>query len=239
MVFVLPSVLGAFLVAPLVLYGISVKVFQEYLGYANCYLTMSISSIIQALVLGILIPLISSIIPVLNALTRNLTEALDWTRSKTLSVYVNILQKNKKDITVFLLFGSIACVYGFTIYYYLPLGLLSFNLNALMRVFVFILLGMMLGLVLLAMNVQRVIEVAFTHCFLVFESTQLRTMVLNNLTAHKFRNRLTSIIYSISLGFIIFIMVSVNLQLDAFISETIKKKGGYNNVENLSSYPAL
>ena len=38
-------------------------------------------------------------------------------------------------------------------------------------------------------------------------------MVTKNLEAHKMRNKMTSIIYSIALGFIIFLIVSYNLQM--------------------------
>ena len=38
-------------------------------------------------------------------------------------------------------------------------------------------------------------------------------MVTKNLTAHKLRNKMTSIIYSIALGFIIFLIVVYNLQI--------------------------
>ena len=43
----------------------------------------------------------------------------------------------------------------------------------------------------------------------------MKLMVLKNLTAHKVRNKMTSIIYSIALGFIIFLIVSYNLQIKA------------------------
>lgn len=42
----------------------------------------------------------------------------------------------------------------------------------------------------------------------------MRKLVLNNLTAHKMRNKLTAIIYSLSIGFIIFMIVAYKLIID-------------------------
>jgi hypothetical protein len=47
----------------------------------------------------------------------------------------------------------------------------------------------------------------------------MKLMVLKNLTAHKFRNKLTSIIYSLSIGFIIFLIVSYKLQIESIKTE--------------------
>lgn len=41
----------------------------------------------------------------------------------------------------------------------------------------------------------------------------MRLLVLKNLTAHKLRNKMTSIIFSLALGFIVFLIVSYNLQI--------------------------
>jgi hypothetical protein len=41
----------------------------------------------------------------------------------------------------------------------------------------------------------------------------MRRMIFMNLKAHRHRNKMTSIIYSISLGFLIFLVVAYNLEL--------------------------
>lgn len=50
---------------------------------------------------------------------------------------------------------------------------------------------------------------------LFWEKPSMRAMVLKNLVAHKLRNRLTAIIYSLALGFIIFLIVSLKLQIES------------------------
>jgi len=82
-----------------------------------------------------------------------------------------------------------------------------------LSIFFFILVGMILGLTLLAFNLQRVLEILLVHVMLIYENKEFRQMVLKNLLAHKIRNKMTSLIFSLALGFIIFLIVSYNLQL--------------------------
>ena len=130
-------------------------------------------------------------------------------------MYVEILDQDKQNMTSYILFGVVAVVYGLSIYYFLPLAMLSFNFALILRIFFFILVGMLFGLSLLAFNLQRGLEIILTHIFLFYEDKSMKLMVLKNLTAHKVRNKMTSIIYSIALGFIIFLIVSYNLQIKA------------------------
>ena len=166
---------------------------------------------LQGLFIGLFIPLVSSIAPIKNALSKNLNDSLDTNRSKTQAMYVEILDQDKQNMTSYITFGLISVIYGLSIYYFLPLAMLSFNFALILEIFFFILVGMLFGLSLLSFNLQRGLEILLTHVFLIFEKASMKTMVLKNLTAHRMRNKMTSIIYSIALGFIIFLIVSYNL----------------------------
>lgn len=48
-----------------------------------------------------------------------------------------------------------------------------------------------------------------------------------NLQAHRMRNKMTSLIYSMSLGFIIFLIVSYKLQINSTEIMELGRKGGY------------
>jgi hypothetical protein len=52
-------------------------------------------------------------------------------------------------------------------------------------------------------------------------------LVLKNLTAHKLRNKMTSIIFSLAIGFIVFLIVSYNLQIKSSSLLNLKKQGTY------------
>ena len=70
---------------------------------------------------------------------------------------------------------------------------------------------MLVGLCLLAFNMQRFIEIIFTHVFVFFEKKSMKMLILKNLNAHRMRNKMTSIIYSVSLAALIFNVVSSKL----------------------------
>lgn len=121
--FVLPAVLLAFACSFPVLYFI----FDAFLGDSIDYrpsIVPSWKGIGMAVFVGVLIPLLSSIIPIRRALSENLTDALNVNRSKNKGVLVTFIDKKTKDVLPFLLFGSVAVVFGFAIYYGFPVALL-------------------------------------------------------------------------------------------------------------------
>lgn len=133
---------------------------------------------------------------------------------------------------------------GFLIYYVLPLALLSSNFALLLNIFFFIILGMLLGcghlssffffnthhphsLVLLALNLQPLLERYFAKLVFFWENVGVRALLVKNMIAHRRRNRKTTLMYSLSLAFIIFITVSYELQATSFIYSEQQSHGGY------------
>jgi hypothetical protein len=98
---------------------------------------------------------------------------------------------------------------------------------------------MLFGLTLLSFNLQRLLEILLTHTLLAYEHSSMRMLVLKNLTAHKLRNKMTSIIFSLAIGFIVFLIVSYNLQIKSSSLLNLKKRGTYlvltSNTENAIS----
>lgn len=103
--------------------------------------------------MGTIIPIISSILPIQSALSKDLNESLDTSRSKTKATFVEVIDPNKSPMGSYIVFGVIAVGYGLSVYYYLPLAMLSFNFALILKIFFFILVGMLLGLTLLAFNI--------------------------------------------------------------------------------------
>lgn len=126
-----------------------------------------------------------------------------------------------------------------SIYYFLPLAMLTFNFALILQIFFFILVGMLLGLSLLAFNFQRFLEVFLTRVLLFFESKSMKLMILKNLEAHKMRNKLTSIIYSIALGFIIFLVVSAKVELESIKLQKLRDFGCYLKVDGFTIKPEI
>jgi len=133
--------------------------------------------------------------------------------------------------TPLLLIGAGLALFGAGTYYVLPLALLSFNLTLLMNMFVFLLVGMLLGLILLSLNVEHFIEQGIIYAFLWWNNAAIRAIVRKNLVAHRLRNRKTTILYALSLGFIIFVNVAYNLQVETFKYQQQARHGSYITVE--------
>jgi len=101
--------------------------------------------------------------------------------------------------------------YGIAIFVFLPVALLQFNLGLLLSIFFFILLGMIFGLSLLATNIQPVFEVFAVKILLFWEKTSMKQLILKNLISHRVSNKQTSIIYSLTVGSVIFLFVALSL----------------------------
>jgi ABC-type antimicrobial peptide transport system permease subunit len=112
----------------------------------------SLSGFAWGLSIGFIIPIFSSIVPLQVVLGKNLNDALDYQHSKVKSQFVKIIKSNSFDRMPYVVFGALSVFYGMSIYYFFPLALLSFNFQLLLTIFFVILLGILLGLTLIAIN---------------------------------------------------------------------------------------
>jgi len=74
----------------------------------------------------------------------------------------------------YLIMGLLSTVAGISIFYLLPLALLSFDIALILQIFFMILLGMVGGLTLISINLQRLIEIFFVKTLLFFEKKSMK-----------------------------------------------------------------
>ena len=208
--FVLPAIVFAFALCFPMLALCFKFIFKEELSGAFAPVP-SWKSLGLGFSVGVIIPLLSSILPVLKVLGQNLNDAVNYQRGRVKAIVVEIMQKNKANVVPYLIFGIIAFLYGLGIYYMLPLALLSFNLGLILQVFFFILLGYLLGLILFAANAQRLMERLILKVFLFWEKPSMTLLIKNNLKTHSVKNKLTTTVFTMALGFLIFLMVQYRL----------------------------
>ena len=149
--FVLPSVILGFVLyvpAMALVFGF---LFTDDLGFKPSF-EPSTHATVQALFLGIFIPAVSAIIPVQSALAKNLADSLTTGRSKLSGILVTFTDHRNPSVAPYVLFGSLALIYGASIYYFLPKAMLEMNLNLILQIFFLVLLGMLFGLTVLASN---------------------------------------------------------------------------------------
>ena len=151
--FVIPSVILGFIFSFPGIYLIYNMLFSEDLGFTPTIAPGAIA-VIEALAIGILIPMLSSIIPIRRALTKNLTDSLNTLRSKQSGILITSSDSTTANLVPYVLVGTICVAFGVSVYFFLPIGLLSMNLGMILAIFFAILLGMMAGLTVLATNLQ-------------------------------------------------------------------------------------
>jgi polyferredoxin len=125
-----------------------------------------------------------------------------------------------KNKLPYLLFGLIGSSIGILIYAVLPASVLHLNFGLMFEIFVIILVSIIFGLTLLALNFQKGAEVILLNTFLVFETRAMKLMIRKNLIAHTEANRLTAVIFSLTLGSVIFTMVAAALNVQLFTTDT-------------------
>ena len=71
------------------------------------------------------------------------------------------------------------------------------------------------GLTLLTSNIRGPIEKFLVYALFFWERKSMRALLKKNLVAHKRANKMTSIIYALTLGCVLFLVVSVNLVINS------------------------
>eukprot|EP01107_Rhizomastix_libera_P002342 TRINITY_DN1404_c0_g1_i2.p1 TRINITY_DN1404_c0_g1~~TRINITY_DN1404_c0_g1_i2.p1 ORF type:complete len:1049 (-),score=196.85 TRINITY_DN1404_c0_g1_i2:241-3345(-) len=187
---------------------------------------LSTQAILVSTLLAFLIPAVASILPIRAALQKHLHEALDTSHSKADAVKVSV-RRSEDDTTqtkALLIVGVVLSIFGFGVYYIFPQSLLALNITLMLNLFFLLIIGMLFGLVLMSLSIEHFMERLCTYIFF-FDRTAIRTIVRKNLTAHKLRNRKTSIMYSVSLSFVIFIYVAYQIQTVSMVDDLKKKVG--------------
>jgi hypothetical protein len=144
-------------------------------------------AVYSAIFLGLLIPLLSSLVPIKTAISKNLNDALDYTHSQTKAMVINVIDPTRKNHTITMIFGLISSIYGLVVYVLLPQCMLSLNFGLLLKIFFLILIGMLFGLILITMNLQFLIESLITKMIFWWENKSIRILIIKNLISHRIR----------------------------------------------------
>lgn len=185
------------------------------------------SSVGIATLLAWLIPAIAVVGPVRSALQRNIHDALDMGRPAAGGVIVSITQRQSGRVSgTAIVVAACAAVFGFGIYYLLPLALLSFNLSLILTFFLCVIIGMLAGLVILALNFELLMLRLLSTLLLWWEVPAVRRLLWSNISAaHRTRNRKTAAMYAIAVALICFIVVAATGQISS-ASVSVRAKAG-------------
>ena len=174
-------------------------------------ISITLDSFFLAFFLNFLAPIIAAIFPIRNILKKNIATSLNTMLNKTQGVKVEVISLQKKEFTSLIIFGLLTFIYGASIYYFLPLSLISMNFGMIGAIFLWILFGILLGFVLLSRNIENLLQKILTYILLFFTKSYTKLLIMKNLAAHRLKNKKSSLMFSLSVG--IFIMASVGFDI--------------------------
>jgi ABC-type antimicrobial peptide transport system permease subunit len=205
----MPAFILALLFSLLILNRIN-EVIKDELD-TDLNISITLSSFLIAFSLNFLAPVIAAIFPIRNILKKNIATSINTMLNKTQGIKIEVISLQKKELTSMIVFGLITFIYGASIYYFLPLSLISMNFGMIGGIFLWILFGILLGFALLSRNIENFLQKILTYTFLFFTRSYTKLLILKNLAAHRIKNKKTSLMFSLSVG--IFIMTSVGFDL--------------------------
>jgi ABC-type antimicrobial peptide transport system permease subunit len=174
-------------------------------------------AVAYATFLGLLIPVLSSIPPVRKALSMNIVSSLGSNRSYDNALkgsVISISSSFSLKLAPLVTFGVLAVSFGCMLFYGMPYALISGSYSVLLSILFAVLISLILGLTLIAYNLQSVLEIAYTKLLLQWwEKKSTINLLRKNLVSHKKKNQLTALIYALSIAIAIFLLVSLTLVL--------------------------
>lgn len=230
LLFSVPAFIVSFFLHFLILKGVG-RVLSK-LSSSDSEIAVSGNAILYAFIICNLCPILASIQPIYNLTNKSLSESLS-SLGKTSGVKIEVISLVNRERSTLIIFGILTCIYGISIYYLLPLSLLSMNLYLLLTIFLWILIGMLIGFVLLVSNLELIVQKLLTYALLFWSKSFIKQVLLKNFISHRIRNQSTNRMFSLSVGVLILLIVSMNIEFTSNFLNISKKIGS-----NVSMTPA-
>lgn len=194
------------------------------------------SSLLLAITVNFLSPILASIIPIRNILKKNIATSLNAMINKTIGIKFEIISLEKKETYSLITFGLVTFLYGASIYYFLPLSLLSLNFTIMGLILIWILLGIILGFIILSINIEMILQKILAYILMFPFKSYIRIITIKNLVAHRLKNRKITVMYSLSISIFLMTMVSLEMILDTLRKESLIKNGSEILLKSYDGY---
>ncbi|KAK2952139.1 putative DUF214 family protein [Blattamonas nauphoetae] len=173
-----------------------------------------------------IVTLVASFFPIRHALSQNLHDSIDVTHPQQGIMKVSIERAEDMNRNWGMLgSGFILALLGLGVYIVLPQSLISLNITLMAFLFFGLILIVLIGLILIMMNFEYVLERVIAAAFIFWETSSIRNMAKKNLGAHRQRNRKTTMLYSISLSFIVFVTVLIEIAISSIVMSNYMNQG--------------
>eukprot|EP01087_Luapelamoeba_hula_P011389 TRINITY_DN3089_c0_g1_i1.p1 TRINITY_DN3089_c0_g1~~TRINITY_DN3089_c0_g1_i1.p1 ORF type:complete len:1336 (+),score=202.48 TRINITY_DN3089_c0_g1_i1:44-4051(+) len=222
--FSLPAIAIGYLFAWLI--NIPTSYFIAWYSATDMDWTLTGWSLLIGAALGILMPIVANIIPIRRALSQTLRDALDVYHQRFSETVITIVRLESLGVSVEqTVMSLLMIVFGFGLIYVVPLtfrfqywGLFLGLLNA-------TLLGMVIGLAMIASVVQQRIEGFMLHLMMFGRLRKLKGLVRKSLSAHGDRNRKTALMFTTVVAFVIFAASAFHFQSTS-VTDSIRVLSG-------------
>eukprot|EP00834_Sanchytrium_tribonematis_P003723 NODE_154_length_15322_cov_0.584510.p3 type:complete len:472 gc:universal NODE_154_length_15322_cov_0.584510:9946-8531(-) len=97
----------------------------------------------------------------------------------------------------------------------IPLAFVFQDFTLFFRVFTLILMGLIIGLTIIGQFLLAPLEIIFAYLITKLYDRLITDILLKNLSAHRSKNRYTSLVFTLCLSYIIFVSVMFNIQADS------------------------
>eukprot|EP00667_Euglena_gracilis_P000890 EG_transcript_889 len=202
-------------------FGSGLEAFMTHLTGFRADFTPPLSWIFASS-LGVLVPMVASVEPIRRALSNTLRNSLDVYHSANQQTNVVVLKLQEYGVAGWQTSLAVLMIsVGFMVYYVLPFAFLFENLPLFFGVLNLLLLGMLLGLAVIAQALQSYLQSLFVSLLLWGRDRKLRDLVRKNMTAHGQRSKKTHLMFTLTMAIIIFGGVVFALQTRSII-ETVK-----------------
>eukprot|EP01060_Flectonema_neradi_P040465 TRINITY_DN9224_c0_g2_i1.p1 TRINITY_DN9224_c0_g2~~TRINITY_DN9224_c0_g2_i1.p1 ORF type:complete len:868 (+),score=124.78 TRINITY_DN9224_c0_g2_i1:1008-3611(+) len=178
---------------------------SDFSGYESDYADWEVIAIVVPILVGILVPLFASIVPVISAMSTSLRNALDVVHQSSNETNVTIKRLQDYGLepwqTLLALFMTAA---GVIVYYLIPYSFIFDDIPLFFFLLLLILCGMILGLCMIASTLQSPLEHVFLHLLLWNKDKVLRSLIEKNLNGHRSRSSKVFMMFTISTATVMF-----------------------------------
>ncbi len=163
--------------------------------------------------LGLVMPLLANVVPISRALSKTLRDSLDVYHHVVSDVFVRVIRLADLGLDLWQTAIAVLMVLvGFVTYYLVPYSFIYNNIPMFLGLLNAILIGMLIGLCVLAQLIQPFVERVFLWLFTRPVHKNLYPLCRKNLAAHRPRNGKTAQMFTIALAFVVFAGVMFALQ---------------------------
>jgi len=173
------------------------------------------SSLVLGFGIGLIMPVISNIFPIMRALSKTLRDSLDLFHREINLFRVRVMKLEKLGISIYQTLNGIIMVFmGVASYYLAPKAFIMRDIQLFLGIMNTILIIFLLGLTVFFNLFQSIIEQIILKLMLFFmvPDKKLQPIILKNIKGHYSRNLKTALMFSINMSFLIFAGTGFQLQ---------------------------